>query len=230
MTISTPALKSAPSERSVLAGKAAVVTGTGPSSIATALAFASSGASVALASDDDLSIARAVRGIKAAGGAAIALPTDLSDPRAVRQLVAAATEAFGGLDLAVNVPGAAEGARVDRAWTCRAVYLAMQFEVPAIVESGGGAIVNATATPSGRKPEDGQCVIGLSRAAALDHAARGVRVNAVIAGAGSPADFASAAVWLCSERASHVTGAAVPLGLPPLGAQATQPGRTTPYS
>ena len=75
MTISTPALKSAPSERSVLAGKAAVVTGTGPSSIATALAFASAGASVALASDDDLSIAqRAMRGIKAAGGAAIALP------------------------------------------------------------------------------------------------------------------------------------------------------------
>jgi len=57
-----------------------------------------------------------------------------------------------------------------------------------------------------------------------------VRVNALIAGAGSPADFASAAVWLCSERASHVTGAAVPLGLPPLGSQATQPGRTTPYS
>lgn len=230
MALSTPSLKPPPADRDVLAGSAAIVTGTGPSSIATAWAFASAGASVALASTDDLAIARVARGIKAAGGRAVALPTDLSDPRAVRRLVSAAKEAFGPVHLAVNIPGTTEGGRADSAAYCRAVYLAMQFELPAIVESGGGAIVNAATTPTGHRGEEGQCVIGLSRAAALDHVDRGVRVNAVITGAGSPADFAAAAVWLCSERAAHVTSVAVPVGLRPGRAQATQPGRTSPYS
>lgn len=230
MTLSTPTLKPTPADRAVLAGSAAIVTGTGPSSITTAWAFASAGASVALASTDDLSIARAARGIKASGGRAVALPTDLTDTEAVRRLVAAAKEAFGALDLAVNIPGAAVGGQAAIAANCRAVYLAMHFELPAIVEAGGGAIVNGATTPVGRGSEDGQCVIGLSRATALDHDDRGVRVNALMSGGGTPADFAAAAVWLCSERAAHVTGAAVPVGLRPGRGQATQPGRTSPYS
>jgi NAD(P)-dependent dehydrogenase (short-subunit alcohol dehydrogenase family) len=213
MTLSTSPLKRAPAARAVLAGSAAIVTGTGPSSIATAWAFASAGASVALASTDDLSIARAARGIEAAGGRAVALPTDLTDTAAVRRLVSAATEAFGGVDLAVNIPGALERGRAVSAADCRAVYVAMECELPAIVEAGGGAIVNAATASAGRRAEDGQCVIGLSRAAALDQMDSAVRVNVVIGGAGSPADFAGAAVWLCSDRAAHVTGAAVPAGL-----------------
>lgn len=230
MTLSTPNLTPPAAERTVLHGSAAIITGTGPSSLATAWAFASAGASVALASTDDLSIARAARRINAGGGSAVALPTDLSDTRAVRRLVSAAKEAFGRVDLAVNIPDTGDGGHADNVENCRAVYLAMQFELPAIVEAGGGAIVNAATTPTGRRAEDGQCIIGLSRAAALDHLDRGVRVNALIAGAGSPADFAGAALWLCSERAAHVTSVAVPAGLRPGRPQPTQPGRTSPYS
>jgi NAD(P)-dependent dehydrogenase (short-subunit alcohol dehydrogenase family) len=229
MTVSTPRLDP-PSIHRVLAGSAAIVAGTGASGIATAQAFASAGASVALASRDELSMLRAVRGIEARGGRALAIPTDLSDAKAVERLVSMTTDSFGRIDLAVNVPGWVDAPPGHPAHSCRTVYVAMQHELPAIVEAGGGAIVNGATTPVGRGSEDGQCVIGLSRATALDQEDRGVRVNAVMSGVGTPADFAAAAVWLCSDRAAHVTGAAVPVGLRPGRGQPTQPGRTSPYS
>ena len=112
---------------------------------------------------------------------------------------------------------------------CRAVYVAMSLELPVLLDSGGGAVVNAAANPVGRHPEESHCIVGLTRAAAMDHVDRGVRVNAIVDG--SPADFAAVAVWLCSDRAAHVTGAAFPAGLRPAPAvQPTQPGRTSPYS
>jgi NAD(P)-dependent dehydrogenase (short-subunit alcohol dehydrogenase family) len=231
MSVSTRPLEPPSAPRAGLKGSAAIVTGTGAASVATAQAFASAGASVALASRDDLSMMRTVRGIEARGGRAVAVPTDLSDADAVERLVWVSMEAFGRIDLAVNVPGPVDAPPGDPGHTCRAVYVAMEHELPAIVESGGGAIVNAATTPAGRGSEDGQCVVGLSRATALEHEDSRVRVNALVSGVGTPADFASAAVWLCSDRAAHVTGAAVPLGLRPGGPpQPTQPGRTSPYS
>jgi NAD(P)-dependent dehydrogenase (short-subunit alcohol dehydrogenase family) len=230
MTVTAPRLDQVSPDRPVLAGSAAIVAGSGASSVATAQALASAGASVALASRDELAIMRAVRGIEARGRRALAIPTDLTDAEAVERLVSITMAAFGRIDLAVNVPASVDAPPGDPAHSCRTVYLAMQHELPAILEAGGGVIVNAATTPVGRGSEDGQCVVGLSRATALDHQDRGVRVNALVSGAGTPADFASAAVWLCSERAAHVTGAAVPVGLRPGRAQPTQPGRTSPYS
>jgi NAD(P)-dependent dehydrogenase (short-subunit alcohol dehydrogenase family) len=231
MTVTTPRPDPPSARRAVLAGSTAIITGTGATSVATAQAFASAGASVALASRDELSMMRTVRGIEGRGGRAFAVPTDLSNAEAVERLVSITMDAFGRIDLAVNVPGPVDAPPGDPGHSCRAVYVAMQYELPAIIEAGGGAIVNAATTPAGRGSEDGQCVIGLSRATALDHEDRGVRVNALVSGVGTPADFASAAVWLCSDRAAHVTGTAVPLGLRPGGrAQPTQPGRTSPYS
>jgi NAD(P)-dependent dehydrogenase (short-subunit alcohol dehydrogenase family) len=230
MTVSTPALPLAP-DRAVLAGRSALVTGAGPTGIATARALARAGASVALAGVDDLALLRTARAIEASGGRAVPLPGDLREPKAIRRAVASAAESFGALDLAVNTVGAVDGPRSGTDAACRAVYLAMRAELPAILASGGGAIVNAAATPPGRHAEEGHCIVGLSRAAALDHLDRDVRVNAVVSGSGSPSDFAAIAVWLCSDRGGHVTGAAVPVGLrPPAALQPTQPGRTSPYS
>lgn len=230
MTASTPALPNA-TNRALLAGRSALVTGSGPTGVATARALASAGASVALAGADDLALLRTTRAIEASGGRAVPLPGDLLEPQAFRRVVASAGESFGALDVAVNTIGAVDGLRSGAGAACRALYLAMRAELPAIVASGGGAIVNAATTPLGRHAEESHCVVGLSRAAALDHLDQGVRVNVVVTSFGTPADFAAIAVWLCSERASDVTGAAVPVGLRPGTAlQPTQPGRTRPYS
>jgi A-factor type gamma-butyrolactone 1'-reductase (1S-forming) len=157
------------------------------------------------------------------------LPADVRDPEALRRVVGSANESLGSLDLAVNTIGADDGVRSDVHAGCRAVYLAMSLELPALVAAGRGAIVNAAADPDGRHAVESRCIAGLTRAAAMDHLDRGVRVNAIVGG--SPGDFAALAVWLCSDRAEHLTGAALPAEPGPGGAaQPTQPGRTRPYS
>jgi NAD(P)-dependent dehydrogenase (short-subunit alcohol dehydrogenase family) len=227
MTATLPAPASLPD--GVLAGRSALVTGAGPPGIATARALARAGAAVALTGEDDLALLRTARKIEARGGRAMPLPADVRDPEALRRVVASATESLGALDVAVNTIAAAGGVRSDPHAGCRAVYVAMSLELPALLASGGGAVVNAAANPVGRHTEESHCVVGLTRAAAMDHLDRGVRINAIVDG--SPADFAAVAVWLCSDRAAHVTGAAIPAGLRPVpAAQPTQPGRTSPYS
>jgi NAD(P)-dependent dehydrogenase (short-subunit alcohol dehydrogenase family) len=210
------ALKPIPAIRHDLAGKVAVIVGAGGESAAAAAALASAGAAVTLAGADEPAILRAARAIRGSGGQALAIPTDLGEPRALRRLIETTTDAFGRLDLAVNSPGAMTSlrSRLRRAGQiaesgCRAVYLAMRYELPAMVRSGGGVVVNSALSRS----EEAECVIGLTRAAALDHADRGVRINAIAYGPGTPEDFAAAALWLCSERAVYVNGGVVPVGL-----------------
>ena len=176
------------------------------------------------------------------GGRALALGTDLGDPEGIARLADVALDAFGRLDVAVNAPGRARGLDDLAEPDCRAVYFAVRHQLPAIAASGGGTIVNVALGPLGWS-DDARCVVGLTRASALERADSGVRINALARGPGSRG-FAAAACWLCSDAAAHLNGAVVtgPAGPGDRGrrsggpaggcggvaAQPTQPGRTSP--
>ena len=120
---------------------------------ATAEAFAAAGAAVVLAARD-LPALQAVAGrIEAAGGRALAVRADVSDAGSMRGLVDQALAAYGRLDAAFNNatagPMPAPLAEIDPAEfdagiaaNIRGTFLGMKFQVPAMLRTGGGAIVN----------------------------------------------------------------------------------------
>lgn len=168
---------------------------------ATARRFAQDGASVALAARAEEDLDTLVAEITEAGGTAVSVRTDIGDPDAVEQMVTRTLEAFGRLDFAIN--NAAGGGHpptplpeVDIeqfesavAINLRGTFLCMKHEIPAILESGGGAIVNMTST-AGLEGVAGlaayvstkHAIVGLTKVAALEFASRGLRVNAVAPG------------------------------------------------
>jgi NAD(P)-dependent dehydrogenase (short-subunit alcohol dehydrogenase family) len=237
----------------MLEGRRAIVTGASRgigAEIATAMARA--GAAVVLAARDAEALARVAAEIAETGGRALAVPTDVSDPAAVDRMVAAAVEEWGGLDVAVNNAAggghaptpladvSADHFRSALAISLEGVFHSLKHEIPAMLETGGGAIVNMAST-AGLEAVGGLAgyvsakhgLIGLTKVAALDYAAQGIRVNAIAPGPilterlqaageemqhragmampmrriGQPAEIAAAAVWLCSDHASFITGA-----------------------
>ncbi|PZG18221.1 SDR family NAD(P)-dependent oxidoreductase [Nonomuraea aridisoli] len=179
-------------------GRAALVTG-GASGIGLAVArrLAAGGAAVAVADLDEAGAERAVRELSAAGARALAVPVDVSDPASVRAAVEATVDALGGLHLAVNNAGVAgAGGHVGDhdladwrrviATNLDGVFYCLHHELPAILASGGGAVVNMSSA-LGVNGFPGQAayvaakhgVVGLTKTAALEYAPRGVRINAV---------------------------------------------------
>jgi NAD(P)-dependent dehydrogenase (short-subunit alcohol dehydrogenase family) len=179
-----------------LAGKVAVVTG-GGSGIGAACvrALAAEGARVLVADYDDEAAAAIAAEVGASGHAVAA---DVTDPHACVSMVAAAVDAFGRLDVAVNNAGVGP-ARLVRAaeieiddWrrviatNLDGVFYSMRAEIPALLETGGGSIVNMSSalavvasvgTAAYVASKHG--VLGLTRAAAIEYGRNGIRVNAV---------------------------------------------------
>lgn len=208
------------------AGKVAIVAGASRGiGAATARAFASAGAAVALAARDRAALDAVVESIRVDGGNAIAVPTDVGDADAVAHLVAETTRAFGRLDAAFNnatdgPPPAPladldpddfdRGIRAD----VRGTFLGMKYQIPAMLRSGGGAIVNMASlaalygfTGLGAYVAGKLGIIGLTRVAALDYADRGIRVNVV-----APGPILTHHLERAGEEAQRQAASATPMG------------------
>lgn len=180
------------------ADKVVIVTG-GTAGIgrATAIAFAEAGASVVVAGRRESEGAESVDLINKAGGKGLFVRTDVTVEDDMAALVGTTVEEFGRLDFAFNNAGVflengpitgVTSEVIDRtlAINVRGVALGMKYQIPAILKSGGGAIVN-NASALGVRPvvpaaiynASKFAVIGLTKSVAFEVAKQGVRINAV---------------------------------------------------
>jgi len=238
--------------------KVALVTGAGSGiGQAAALLFAREGAKVVVANRTEKTGKETVGLVQKAGGEAVFVPTDVSRPPDCENLVRRTLQAFGRLDMAFNNAGVGgelketpdysiEGWEKVISINLSGVFYCLKYEIPALLKTGGGAIVNMSSilgqvafasAPAYTAAKHG--VIGLTQDAAVEYAARGIRINSVgpgfietpmiapvtadkaardaiialhpIGRLGRPEEVAELVVWLCSDKASFVTGSYYPV-------------------
>ena len=179
-------------------GKVAIVTGAASGiGAAIAKALARDGASVVLADLDVRGADDVAAEIKAAGGTATVTETNVADAVEVEAMVEVAKRTYGGLHLAVNNagiggPSAPTGEYPLDGWqkvidtNLNSVFYGMRYEIPAILASGGGAIVNMASilgsvgfANSSAYVAAKHGVVGVTKAAAMEYAKHGIRINAI---------------------------------------------------
>lgn len=233
-------------------GKSAIVTGAG-SGIGASIArdLAAGGAQVIVADLDETAAVEVARQITDGGGSAEAFAVNVADPAKVEEMVARSVDRFGGLDLAVNNAGIG-GASAMLAdypldgWqkvidvNLNGVFYGMKYQIAAMLETGGGSIVNMSSilgsvgfATAGAYVAAKHALLGLTRTAALEYAAKSIRVNAVGPGfidtpllsknldkatiasvaalhpvgrLGRPAEVSALTCFLLSDRASFING------------------------
>ncbi len=220
---------------------------------ATALLFAREGANVVVSDIQEKEGIETVKMIEDKGGTAFFMGCDVANNNDVKQLVARTLDKYGALHGAFNNAGTEGKPALTTECTLenwdttididlKGIWLCMKYEIPAIIESGGGAIVNCSSIaglvgfetiPAYVAAKHG--VIGLTQAASLEYAQKNIRINTVCPGpihtpmlkrftqgqeatmaeqdpmgrVGTPEEIAEAVVWLCSSKASYITGQAL---------------------
>lgn len=238
-------------------GKVAFITGASSGiGRATAVAFATEGADVVLADIDEAGSTKTADLAEGRGARALVVRCDATRSQDIASALGATIDAFGRLDIAFNNAGIEQPVRPlidigDDEWDrilavdLTSIFLGMKYQIPLLLQSGGGAIVN-TSSGAGVVGIRGQAayvaarhgVIGLTKAAALDYADAGIRINAICPGIietpmmdrfsggspegrerviaqepvgrmGKPEEIASAVLWLCSDFGAFTVGHAL---------------------
>jgi NAD(P)-dependent dehydrogenase (short-subunit alcohol dehydrogenase family) len=237
----------------ILENKVALVTG-GTSGIgkATALAFAAAGAKVVFSGRREPEGEDTANSIRKSGAECLFVRSDVSNEQDIQSLIQKTVATYGRLDIAFNNAGidspikplheqSVEDFDKLMAINVRGLFLCMKSEIQQMLTQGTGVIVNTSSVVgmiafAGASPyvASKHAVMGLTRAAALDYAKQGIRVNAVNPGfiatemtdrisstgitseqlgsmapmgrMGQPEEIAANVVFLCSDAASYITG------------------------
>ena len=238
-------------------GKVAFVSGAGSGiGRATAIAFAKAGAAVMAADISETGLIITAAEIGEFSGKVLTAVCDVTKAADIKVALAKTLESFGRLDAAFNNAGIEQPAQEiadisEEVWdrtiavNLKSVFLCMKYQIEIMLRLGGGAIVN-TASGAGVLAIRGQSsycaskfgVVAVSKVAALEYAARNIRVNAICPGIidtpmiarytgntdagrarmiaqepvgrmGRPEEIAGTVLWLCSDAGGFVTGHAM---------------------